>query len=73
MIVIQLQKIAEAQGLTLSQVQRRSGLTMLLVRRYWYNTTSSVTLDAINMLCELLHVGPGDLLCNKCSRGDRKT
>ncbi len=61
-IKIRLQELAQAQGLNLSQVQRRSGLTMTLVRRYWRNETSSVSLEALDVLSNLLHIAPGDLL-----------
>jgi transcriptional regulator with XRE-family HTH domain len=61
-IKIRLRELAQAQGLNLSQVQRRSGLTMTLVRRYWRNETSSVSLEALDVLSNLLHIAPGDLL-----------
>jgi transcriptional regulator with XRE-family HTH domain len=64
-VKIRLQELAEAQGLNLSQVQRRSGLTMTLVRRYWRNETSSVSLEALDTLSNLLQVAPGDLLTKK--------
>jgi DNA-binding Xre family transcriptional regulator len=61
-IKLRLQEIAQAQGLNLSQVQRRSGLTMTMLRRYWYNQTNIISLQALDTLCSLLHVSPGDLL-----------
>lgn len=61
-VKIRLQELAQAKGLNLSQVQRRSGLTMTQVRRYWRNETSSVSLQALEALCDLLQVMPGELL-----------
>ena len=62
MIRIALKDIAEAKGFNLSQVQRQSGLTMGLVRRYWYNETEEVKLSALSKLCQLLDCTPGDLI-----------
>ena len=62
MTKLRLQEIAQSQGLTISQIQRRTGLTMTMVRRYWYNQTRTVSLDAIDTLSALLKVHPGDLL-----------
>ena len=54
----------------MSQVQRRSGLTMTMIRRYWYNTASGkaegapleeVRLTALDTLAHLLGVAVGDL------------
>lgn len=59
---IALKDLAEERGLNISQVQRQTGLTISLVRRYWYNDTESVRLDAIDKLSLLLDVQPGDLL-----------
>jgi transcriptional regulator with XRE-family HTH domain len=35
---LKVRELAEAQGLNMSQLQRKSGVTMPSVRRYWYNT-----------------------------------
>jgi hypothetical protein len=35
---LKVREVAEAQGLNMSQLQRKSGVTMPSVRRYWYNT-----------------------------------
>ena len=35
---------------------------MGLVRRYWYNQTTSVKLDALGFLATLLHVKPSELI-----------
>jgi transcriptional regulator with XRE-family HTH domain len=62
MTKLRLQEIATSQGFTMSQVQRRTGLTMTMVRRYWYNQTRTISLDALDALSTLLNVSPGDLL-----------
>ena len=59
---LRLRELAEARGLNMSQVQRQTGLTMGQVRRYWYNDTSLVALDALSALARLLNVTPGELL-----------
>ena len=61
-VKLRLQEVATQQGLNLSQVQSRSGLTMTMLRRYWYNQTNTVSLHALETLCALLHVSPGELL-----------
>lgn len=38
MLRLKVREFAEAQGLNMSQLQRRSQLTMGVIRRYWYNT-----------------------------------
>ena len=59
---LQLAELAHARGLTMSQVARRTGLTPAMVRRYWRNETTTVSLEAIGNLAQLLDVQPGDLL-----------
>lgn len=58
---LRLQELAQSKGFNLSQVQRRSGLTITMIRRYWYNETSEVSLQALETLSDLLQVAPGDL------------
>lgn len=62
MITIRLAAIAENQGKNMSQVQRESGLTMGMIRRYWNNETVDVRLSAIESLCDLLGCTVGDML-----------
>ena len=64
---LRLREIAEAQGFTISQLQRRTGLDIGMVRRYWYNEgrkgpLTEVNLAALYKLAEVLHVKPGELL-----------
>lgn len=62
MIRIRLAEIAKERGKNMSQVQRETGLTMGMVRRYWNSDTESVKLDAIEQLCSLLGVEVGEML-----------
>lgn len=62
MVAIRLKEIAEQKGKSMSQVQRQSGLTMGMVRRYWRNESQSIELSALDKLCYLLSVTPGDLI-----------
>jgi DNA-binding Xre family transcriptional regulator len=62
MITIRLAAIAESQGKNMSQIQRESGLTMGMIRRYWNNQTADVRLSSIETLCHLLNVDVCDML-----------
>jgi transcriptional regulator with XRE-family HTH domain len=71
MAKVRLQELADQRGLTMSQVQRRTGLTMPSVRRYWYNTTNGtkggpkltlVSLEALDKFAALFDVEPGELI-----------
>ncbi len=62
MITIRLAAIAESQGKNMSQIQRESGLTMGMIRRYWNNETMDIRLPAIETLCRLLGCTVGDML-----------
>jgi transcriptional regulator with XRE-family HTH domain len=64
---VRLKEIAESKGLNMSQIQRRSGLTMMQIRRYWHNkgkhgALEQVSLPAIGALSRVLEVEPGELL-----------
>jgi DNA-binding Xre family transcriptional regulator len=72
MIQLRLQEVAEAKGLNISQVQIGSGLSMGTVRRYWYNETRAVYLDALDALCKFLKVKPGDLFDVERTSGRRE-
>lgn len=47
---LRIDEVAANQQLNLSQVQRKTGLTMTKLRRYWYNETKSVELEALETL-----------------------
>ena len=64
---LQVKELAAARGLNMSQLQRQSGLTMGMIRRYWYNEgkdgrLQEVNLDALDRLAQILGVQPGDLI-----------
>ncbi len=62
---LRLHEVAEQHGLNMSQLQRQSGLTMGMIRRYWYYETTEVNLEALDKLAELLGVTPGELLVHE--------
>jgi hypothetical protein len=72
MISLRIRELAEAQGFTLSYVQREAKLPMSTVRRYWWSSRTGLERDAgtlreVNLLtlqaiAEFLDVSPGDLL-----------
>lgn len=71
MIRLRVGAIAAAHGLTLSELQRRTGLSMPLVRRYWYGTRDGsvhgrplqqVTLPVLAQIAQALGVAPSALL-----------
>jgi DNA-binding Xre family transcriptional regulator len=62
MIRIRLAEIAAKNNKNMSQVQRESGLTMGMIRRYWNSEPESVQLDAIEKLCKLFGVPVGEML-----------
>ena len=62
--------LGEAQGLTLSQLQRRVNLSMSTARRVWYSTSDGnapgpslkqVSLDVIEQIADYFGVTPGAL------------
>ncbi len=57
-----VKEVAEARKVNQSQLQRRSGVTMPLLRRYWYNQTSSIDLEALGQIAKALRVKSGELL-----------
>jgi DNA-binding Xre family transcriptional regulator len=64
---LRVKDLAEERGLNMSQLQRQTGLTMGMVRRYWYNEgkdgqLDGVSLSALNKIAEVLEVRPGELI-----------
>lgn len=72
MITIRLKELAEARGLTKNQVQKRTGLDIGMVRRYWNNHSDTVHLPSIDKLCALLDCEPGDLIKRTPPAGERR-
>lgn len=67
---LRIRELAEQQGLNMSQLQRQTGLTMTMIRRYWYNTAdgkeqgptlAEVRLNALDILADMFKLSPGDL------------
>ena len=65
LVKLRVREVAQAKGFNLSRLQRRSGLTMGMIRRYWYNETTQVSLDALGTLAHLLEVKSGELLIDE--------
>jgi transcriptional regulator with XRE-family HTH domain len=65
MVRLRLQELAKLRGMNLSQVQRQTGLTLGMVRRYWYNETTQVDLRAIDQIAQLLDVKPSEIFTDE--------
>lgn len=61
MLKLLIKDIAERQGLNRSQLQRRSGVTLPMLYRYWDNETESVHLKSIVLIAKALGVDVRDL------------
>jgi DNA-binding Xre family transcriptional regulator len=63
-----LRDVATQQGLTMSELQRRTLLPMSTTQRYWHGVGSSgaplrsISLEHLDLLCRVLGVEVGDLL-----------
>ncbi len=62
-----IKQIAESRGINMSQLQRRTGLTMGQIRRYWHNEgkegqLDGVSLEALERIAKELQVLPSDLI-----------
>ena len=73
MAIIQtrVREVAEQQGLTMYALQKKSGVSMGTVRRYWYNTSDGkeygpplkvVFLDQFGLIATALDTTPGELI-----------
>src|SRR5262245_49635547 len=71
---LKVRELAEAQGLNMSQLQRKSGVTMPSVRRYWYNTRDGrsegealkeIDLGVLAAIAAVLGVKSRDLLTDE--------
>ena len=70
---LKVRQIAQEQGLNLSQLQKKAGVTMPSVRRYWYNTRDGksvgeplkeVDLSVLGALAKALGVEANQLIEN---------
>ena len=57
-----LKAVAEAQHLSLGDVQQRSRLPIEQVEYYWTCPVSVTSQEDVTTLAHLLHIEPGDLL-----------
>ena len=57
-----LHELLDEQGLSQSELARRSGLSFVTVHGIANNKTKQVSLATIDALCEALGVDPGELL-----------
>lgn len=71
---LKVRDIAEELGLNMSQLQRKSGVTMPSVRRYWYNTKDGksegqplreVDLSVLSAIAAVLGVKTRDLFTDE--------
>ncbi len=65
MLRLRIQEIAEAQGLNRSQLQRRAGVTLALLDRYWKSQTSEIRLSELEKIAAALGVKPEELLTSE--------
>ncbi len=70
---LRVQEVAKERGLNLSQLQKKAGVTMPSVRRYWYNTRDGkvegealreVDLTVLGAIAKALGVEARDLIVN---------
>jgi transcriptional regulator with XRE-family HTH domain len=61
MVRLKVQELAVPRGFNISTLSREAKLEIRMVRRYWYNQTRNVSLDAISEIAGVLGVGFFDL------------
>lgn len=61
MVRLRVQELAAPRGFNISTLSREAKLEIRMVRRYWYNQTRNVSLDAISEIARVLGVGFFDL------------
>jgi DNA-binding Xre family transcriptional regulator len=62
MITLRIKELAQEKKMTKSLLQRRSGVTMPTVVRYWENDIQSVHLVSLEQIARALGVDPRELL-----------
>ncbi len=65
MLRLRIREIAVSQGLNRSQLQRKAGVTLALLDRYWKSTTSEVRLSELEKIAIALNVKPEELLTSQ--------
>ncbi len=61
MVRLIIKDLAEQQEISQSRLQRESGVTMPMLRRYWKNETDSVHLASMEKIARVLGVRVSDL------------
>jgi transcriptional regulator with XRE-family HTH domain len=69
---LRVREEAEAKGLNMSQLQIAAGVSMGLIRRYWYNQAKLVSLDALGHIAKALNVAAKDLITDEAEREGNK-
>ncbi len=70
-----IKEISEEKGMSQSLLQRKSGVTLPMLRRYWRNETESVHLASMDAIARALGVRVRDLFADEDpepAREDRK-
>ena len=65
MVQLRIKELAEERNLNMSQLQKATQLDLGLIRRYWYNDTSMVRLDALTVFAAFFGVTVGDLFATE--------
>jgi transcriptional regulator with XRE-family HTH domain len=60
-----IKELAEAKGMSQSLLQRRAGVTLTMLRRYWKNETESVHLVSMDAIARTLGVRVRDLFADE--------
>jgi len=71
MAQLRLRALAETRGVTVTQLERQSGLSRRQLRRYWDNQVKRPTPAVLDELATILHVDPAELLLSSEEEADR--
>lgn len=62
MLVNRLPHLVAEKGISLAELSRLTGLTYKTAVKLYYSDFTSLRIDTLDKLCEVLEVQPGDLL-----------
>jgi DNA-binding Xre family transcriptional regulator len=65
MLRLRIKEVAEAKGLNRSQLQRKAGVTLALLNRYWKNSVGEIRLSELEKIARALDVRAIDLLIDE--------
>ena len=71
MAQLRLRELAETRGVTVTQLQRQSGLSRRQLRRYWDNQVKRPNPAVLDELAAILSVDPAALLFGPEDEADR--